>query len=111
MIAGWGRAILLLQLAHPAGVAAGVNDHSSFAAVSYLRFGVCTPRWARCSPFTFGDTEQMITAAARVNAIHDRVRGRVHPPSGQAYWAHDPELQRWVHATLIDSIPMTTSCS
>jgi uncharacterized protein (DUF2236 family) len=43
--------------------------------------------------------------------IHDRVRGRVPSSSndgaGEAYSAHDPDLQRWVHATLLESIPLT----
>jgi len=26
---------------------------------------------------------------------------------GEAYSAHDPDLQRWVHATLLESIPLT----
>jgi uncharacterized protein (DUF2236 family) len=57
---------------------------------------------------TFGDTEQMVAAAAGINAIHDRVRGRVPPGRHTAtvYSAHDPDLQRWVHATLLESIPL-----
>jgi uncharacterized protein (DUF2236 family) len=103
--AGWGRAILL-QLAHPA-VAAGVHDHSSVrrSLLSRLRRMRSTVR--AMLALTFGDTEQMITAAAGINAIHDRVRGRVREREGEAYSAHDPELQRWVHATLLESIPLT----
>jgi uncharacterized protein (DUF2236 family) len=56
---------------------------------------------------TFGDTEQMISAAAGINTIHDRVRGRVREGAGETYSAHDPELQRWVHATLLESMPLT----
>lgn len=94
VVAGWGRAILL-QLAHPA-VAAGVHHHSSFrdslrASLRRLHSTVGAMR-----SLTFGDTEQMITAAAGINTIHDRVPG-----------AHDPDLQRWVHATLVTSIPRT----
>lgn len=115
VVAGWGRAVLL-QMAHPA-VAAGVHDHSSFrgslrASVRRLHSTV-----GAMLALTFGDTEQMITAAAGINAIHDRVRGRVPPApelrraSGDgaedAYSAHDPGLQRWVHATLLESIPLT----
>ena len=104
VVAGWGRAILL-QLAHPA-IAAGVNDHSAFrgslaASVRRLRATV-----SAMLALTFGDTEEMITAAARINAVHDRVRGRVGGGTGEAYSAHDPGPQRWVHATLLDSIPM-----
>jgi uncharacterized protein (DUF2236 family) len=56
---------------------------------------------------TFGDTVQMISAAATINTIHDRVNGRVRDGLGEAYSAHDPDLQRWVHATLLESIPLT----
>jgi uncharacterized protein (DUF2236 family) len=118
--AGWGRAILL-QLAHPA-VAAGVHDHSAFrgslrASLLRLRSTV-----RAMQAITFGDTEQMIAAAAGINTIHDRVQGRI-PTSVEraglqarghgietqagrrdAYSAHDPALQRWVHATLLESM-------
>ena len=105
VVAGWGRAILL-QLAHPA-VAAGVHGHSSFRGSlgSALRRMLSTVRamlW-----LTFGDMEQMIAAAASINAIHERVRGRVHEGTGGTYSAEDPELQRWVHATLLESMPLT----
>jgi uncharacterized protein (DUF2236 family) len=104
VIAGWGRAILL-QLAHP-GVASGVHDHSSFRGSIRSTFGRMRSTVRAMLALTFGDTEQMITAAARINAIHDRVRGRVRD-GAQAYSAHDPDLQRWVHATLLQSIPLT----
>jgi uncharacterized protein (DUF2236 family) len=102
VVAGWGRAVLL-QLAHPA-VAAGVDHHSSFrgsllSSVRRLRSTV-----GAMLSLTFGDTEQMIAAAARINTIHDRVRGA---GPGATYSAHDPDLQRWVHATLLESIPLT----
>lgn len=98
VVAGWGRAILL-QLAHPA-VAAGVHHHSTFrgslrASVSRLRATV-----GAMLAITFGDDEAMVAAAARVNAIHDRVRG-------PGYSAHQADLQRWVHATLLDSLLRT----
>lgn len=94
VVTGWGRAILL-QLAHPA-VAAGVHTHSDFRGS--LRAGIRRLHSTVCAmlSLTFGSTEQVITTAARINAIHDRVRG-----------AHDPALQRWVHATLLDSMPLT----
>jgi uncharacterized protein (DUF2236 family) len=98
VVSGWGRAILL-QLAHPA-VAAGVHGHSTFRGSlrSSLRRAHSTV--GAMLSLTFGDTEQIITAAARINAIHDQVRGA-------KYSAHDPDLLRWVHATLLDSIPLT----
>lgn len=118
VVAGWGRAILL-QLAHPS-VAAGVHDHSTFRGSLRSSFRRLHATVGAMLALTFGNTEQMITAAAGINVIHDRVRGRVasatqpHPTTGEVqplktntYSAHDPHLQRWVHATLLDSIPLT----
>lgn len=109
-VAGWGRAILL-QFAHPL-VAAGVADHSAFgaslpAALRRLRSTV-----GAMLSLTFGDAEEAIAAAAGINVIHDRVHGRLGAAAGTfaagtPYSAHDPELLRWVHATLLESIPMT----
>ena len=106
VVAGWGRAILL-QLAHPA-VAAGVHDHSAFRGSLLSSVRRLHSTVGAMLSLTFGDTEQMITAAAGINAIHDRVRGRVgEGEAGDAYSAHDLDLQRWVHATLLESIPVT----
>jgi len=96
VLAGWGRAILL-QLAHPA-IAAGLGDHSSFRTGVLSRVRRMRSTVGAMLSITFGDTEDMIAAAARINAIHDHVRG-------DGYSAHDAELQRWVHATLLDSVP------
>ena len=103
VVAGWGRAILL-QLAHPA-VAAGVDAHSSFRGSFRSGIRRMHATIGAMLAIAFGDTEQMITAAAGINVIHDRIRGPV--PTGGSYSAHDPELQRWVHATLLESIPLT----
>jgi uncharacterized protein (DUF2236 family) len=103
VVAGWGRAILL-QLAHPA-VAAGVDAHSSFRGTFRAGIRRMHATIGAMLAIAFGDTEQMITAAAGINTIHDRVRGPI--ASGGSYSAHDPELQRWVHATLLESIPLT----
>ncbi len=105
VVAGWGRAILL-QLAHPA-VAAGVHHHSSFRGSLRSSFRRLRSTVTAMLSITFGDAEQMITAAAGINAIHDRVRGRTGEGTGEAYSAHDPDLQRWVHATLLESMPLT----
>jgi uncharacterized protein (DUF2236 family) len=105
VVAGWGRAILL-QLAHPA-VAAGVHDHSSFRGSIRSSFRRLHSTVGSMLALTFGNTAQMITAAARINTIHDRVRGRVDDGASETYSAHDPALQRWVHATLLESIPLT----
>ena len=96
VLAGWGRAILL-QLAHPL-VGRGVAEHSSFrgglgSGLNRLRSTV-----AAMLALSFGTDEEAINAAAAINTIHDRV-------AGPGYSAHDAELLRWVHATLIDSMP------
>ena len=76
VVAGWGRAILL-QLAHPA-VAAGVHDHSSFRGSLRSSFRRLHSTIGAMLSLTFGDTEQMITAAARHQ--HDsRPGARPHP--------------------------------
>jgi uncharacterized protein (DUF2236 family) len=104
VLAGWARAILL-QLAHPA-VAAGVHDHSQFRGSLGAGLGRLRATVRAMLSLTFGDTEQMVAAAARLHGIHDGVHGRV-PGSARRYSAHDPYLQRWVHATLVDSILLT----
>jgi len=106
LLAGWGRAILL-QLAHPM-VARGVAEHSAFTTEPW--------GWSRrlhrtlhaMLALTFGSEEEAAAAGARINAIHDRVHGRLDRPAGGApagapYSAHDPALLAWVHATLLDS--------
>ena len=110
VIAGWGRAILL-QFAHPL-VAAGVNEHSSFRGSLKASLGRLWSTVTAMLSLTFGDEEEAIAAAARINVIHDRIFGRLRAPAGvfsagDTYSAHDAELLRWVHATLLDSIPRT----
>lgn len=98
VVAGWARAILL-QFAHPA-IAAAVHEHSSFRGCMASGIGRLRSTVGAMLAIAFGGTEQLIAAAAGINTIHDRIRGG-------GYSAHDPELQRWVHATLLDSIPFT----
>ena len=105
VVAGWGRAILL-QLAHPA-VGAGVVEHSSYRGCPVTGFRRLRSTVRAMLALTFGETDEMITAAAGINAIHDRVRGRTGDGQGEVYSAHDPALQQWVHATLLESIPQT----
>lgn len=105
VVAGWGRAILL-QLAHPS-VAAGIHNHSTFRGSLRASFRRLHSTIGAMLSITFGDTEQMIATAAGINAIHDRVRGRVSEGAGQTYSAHDPDLQRWVHATVLESTLLT----
>ncbi len=109
VLLGWTRAILL-QLAHPL-IAAGIYDHSDFrsrpsAAVGRLR-GTVRAMLA----LTFGTPADRDRTLARILSIHRRINGCV--PSavgpfeaGTPYSAEDPALVLWVHATLIESVPM-----
>ena len=109
MLLGWSRAILL-QLAHPL-VAAGVADHSSFregglAAARRLHLTV-----KAMLALTFGDASGRGAALDGIRAIHRRVHGHIPAaagrfPAGMPYSAEDPDLVLWVHATLLDSIPL-----
>lgn len=109
VLLGWSRA-LLLQFAHPL-IAAGISDHSGFrdqpmAAVRRLRHTVRS-----MLALTFGDDAERERALERIRAIHRRVHGRlaadVGPfPAGTPYSAEDPALVLWVHATLVESMPM-----
>ena len=110
VIAGWGRAILL-QLAHPL-IAAAVADHSSFRGSLLRSLERLASTVGAMLSLTFGTDEEAIATAAGINSIHDRVSGRVGEPrkaagAGERYSAQDPELLRWVHATLLESIPLT----
>ena len=54
----------------------------------------------------FGTDDEARAAAARINAIHDRVHGVLSSSAGTfaegtAYSAHDPALLAWVHVTLV----------
>ena len=108
-VLGWSRAILM-QFAHPL-VAAGVDAHSTFreSPLAWTRrlHGTVQSMLA----LTFGTPEEHRQAAGRIRAIHDRVTGVLTAPAGPhqpgtRYSAHDPGLLLWVHATLLDSIPL-----
>jgi len=109
VVLGWSRAILL-QLAHPL-VAAGVAEHSSFrgggaAAVNRLHHTI-----RAMLALTFGDAAARQAALEGIRAIHRRVHGRLPEaagifPAGTPYSAEDPALVLWVHATLLESIPL-----
>src|SRR5207253_2829390 len=85
-----------MQLAHPK-VAAGVDEHSDFRSHPVRRLR----RTIRMTmAIVFGDRETALAAARAVNQTHGRVRGN-------EYRALDPDLLRWVHATLVDSALVT----
>jgi uncharacterized protein (DUF2236 family) len=107
VVLGWGRAILL-QLAHPL-VAAGVADHSSFRESGVTYLWRLRQTIAAMLDLTFGTEREALAAATGINAIHDRVVGVLREPvgvfsAGTPYSAHDPDLLRWVHATLVESL-------
>jgi len=109
VVLGWGRAVLL-QLAHPL-VAAGVAAHSSFAGHRLGRLRRLHGTIGAMLDFVSGHPGRARATAARINAIHDRVSGRLQDgarayPAQAEYAATDPALLRWVHATLLDSIPV-----
>jgi uncharacterized protein (DUF2236 family) len=109
VLLGWSRAILL-QLAHPL-VAAGVADHSSFreGGLAAARRLHSTVRGMLA--LTFGDAPGRAAALDGIRAIHRRVHGQLPAAAGRfaagtPYSAEDPDLVLWVHATLLESIPL-----
>ena len=92
-----GSCALLMQAAHPV-VAAGVDQHSTYATDPFGRL-----RRTLTSSFdvVFGTRSRADAAIRRVNAIHAAVSGQL--PGGVAYSAADPEALLWVHATLVDT--------
>jgi uncharacterized protein (DUF2236 family) len=97
-----GLRALLLQAVHPAAMA-GVLQHSDFRADPWGRL-------RRTADYvgvvTFGSTEEVRRAGARVRAIHTRVRG-TDPVTGIGYRADDPHLLRWVHCCEVESFLST----
>jgi uncharacterized protein (DUF2236 family) len=110
LLLGWNPAILL-QVAHPL-VAAGVVDHSLFLTDPA---GRARRLWRTLNvmfDLTFGRPAEVQRAADAINAVHDRVNGRLREAvgpfeAGQQYSAHDPELLRWVHCTMLEVFPRT----
>jgi uncharacterized protein (DUF2236 family) len=93
-----GSCALLMQAAHPV-VAAGVEQHSTYASDP---FGRLMRTLTSSFEVVFGTRSQAEATIRRVNAIHARVRGR-RPDGGAPYSATDPEALLWVHATLVDT--------
>jgi uncharacterized protein (DUF2236 family) len=124
VLAGWSRAILL-QLAHPL-VAQGVADHSSFvnagrrprqssdakAAGTLFSAAVRLHHTVQAMRhLTFGDSAAGGAALDGIRTIHRRVHGTLAEavgryPAGTRYSAEDAPLVLWVHATLMDSLPL-----
>jgi uncharacterized protein (DUF2236 family) len=96
MFAGGLRA-LLLQSLHPLAMAA-VSAHSGYRGDPWGRL-------QRTSFFlaitTYGAISDAEEAIARVQSVHQRVRGT--SPDGVKYRASDPHLLKWVHVAEVDS--------
>lgn len=86
-----GITALLLQMLHPHALR-GVLDFSDFRVDMHGRLR----RTARfIAVTTYGPREAAEEQIARVNRIHQGVRGTL--PDGQPYAATDPETLAWVH--------------
>lgn len=99
-----GMRAVLLQTAHPAVAAAGVQNsrvREEFVQRSLRTFSTV---WK----MIYADQPAAFRAANHVHAIHAQVRGTVSAEAsparaGQAYRALDPALLQWVLATMIDN--------
>lgn len=105
LLLAWGPAILL-QLAHPL-VARGIADHSAFRRESRGHMRRFSHTVGAMLQLCFGTEEEALAVLARINAIHDRVKGELPAAAGAfaagtPYSAHDPALLAWVHATLLE---------
>jgi len=106
LLLGGGRA-LLMQLAHPK-IAAAVADHSSFREDPLGRlYRTMNRMWS----IVFDEIDQARTSLEQVKEVHRKVYGTMKPgdilPPGSPYSALEPDLLFWVHATLVDSAPLT----
>jgi uncharacterized protein (DUF2236 family) len=98
-----GMRALLMQIAHPK-VAQGVADHSRYREDP---FGRAIGTFRAVHAMVFGTEDKAMQMARQIHGIHKRVRGEVKDPVpgliDKTYNANDPELLRWVYATLMDS--------
>jgi len=90
---------LMIQALHPLAMA-GVAQHSDWQRDPFGRLAATA---GYVLTVTYGDTPAANGAAARVRAVHTRVRG-MDAVTGLPYRAEDPELLLWVHAGMVDSI-------
>jgi len=100
LLLGGGRA-LLLQVAHPS-VGAGVAQHSRYREDPWGRLSRTLDVTRR---IVFGDTATARDASAHLGRVHAHVSGTIDDDAraGEPYEAGDPELLRWVWATLVES--------
>lgn len=96
-----GVRALLMQALHP-GSLAGVRQHSRYKDDPLGRLAG-TIQWLTVT--TYATRESLLKEAARVRAMHGRVRGIYRDAQGRerGYDASDPELLLWVHIAFMDS--------
>ena len=96
-----GIRALLLQAAHPAALA-GVKSHSRYESDLLGRLQG-TSKWLAIT--SFGPMSMIEKEAARVNAMHERVKGFYKDKSGseQPYIAEDDRFLLWVHCAFTES--------
>ena len=105
LLLGAGPRSILLQIAHPL-IAEGVDQHSAFRIDPWARL-IATVR--SYLTVVYGSGREARAEIARLNRLHRSIEGPVRDPEAgaisgaRAYSARDPELNLWVHATLIDS--------
>jgi uncharacterized protein (DUF2236 family) len=94
---GGARAVLM-QAAHPL-VIAGARETGFYERNPWRRL---QRTLVLTYTITFGTRAEADSAAARINEVHERIRG-VDPVTGLAYDALDPQLLLYVHACLVES--------
>jgi uncharacterized protein (DUF2236 family) len=112
VLLAWSRAILL-QLAHPL-IAAGVHEHSGFRASPRAAAARLHHTVKSMLALTFGDDHARAETIETIRGIHRRVNGTLPETAGiflagTRYSAEDPALLLWVHATLLESVPLVFS--
>jgi uncharacterized protein (DUF2236 family) len=99
-----GGAAIIMQVAHPL-VGAGVAEHSNYREDPWGRLYRTLDL---TTSMVFGSTQKANAASDRLREVHARVRGVTKRdeggyPAGSKYFANDPELAMWVHATLVET--------
>lgn len=105
-VLGGGGCALMLQVAHPL-VAAGVARYSNYKREPLQRLYRTLDLMLT---ITFSPAAEAIAAVRQIERRHAKVQGELPEtvgkyPKGTKYDANAPDLQLWVHATLVDTAP------
>jgi uncharacterized protein (DUF2236 family) len=100
----YGQRALLLQATHPLAFT-GLTANTDGLEAPFARLAHTAKTMER---IFFGSRAEADREAARVRALHERVRGRIGEaagryPAGTPYEATDPEFLLWILACLADS--------